>query len=195
MKTKDYVKKYRLNESDKFDHKEFVSDLTFDFLTLLEVGKAKDNIKGYDNSVRAIRMKWEAINNKTVGQLPVKLWNYFYATVIAKMKEQLFPEIMKQRRLDAEERKRYKEQRQKYNNPFGGYNDFFFYSMLKSMLSVRMPVDSFNILGIPYDCTVDDVNSAYRKLVMEHHPDKGGKQDKFIEITEAKNKCLSYLNL
>jgi len=198
MKTKEYVKKYELNINSKFDHSEFISDLTFDFITLLEVGKAKENIKGYENSVRAIRMKWDAINNKTVGQLPDKLWNYFYATVIIKMKEQLFPEIIKARKEEYEERKRQKEERNRYEqrDPFGydpfGY-DAFFFSMLSNMLSKIKPTSSFDVLGLPIDATKEDVNSAYRKLAMKHHPDKGGKHDKFIEITEAKNKCLAYL--
>ena len=91
MKTKEYVNKYKLNESDKFNHSEFVSDLTIDFLTLLEVGKAQYNLKGFDNAVRAIKMKFDAINNKTVGCIHEKLWNYFFATVIVKIREELFP--------------------------------------------------------------------------------------------------------
>jgi len=194
MKTKDYIKKYELNINDKFDHSEFVSDLTFDFITLLEVGKSRENIKGYDNSVRAIRMKWDAINNKTVGQLSDKLWNYFYATVIIKMKEQLFPEIIKARKEEYEERKRQREEWARQDDAFGFNYDSFFFSMMASMLSKRKPTSSFQVLELSTDATKEEVNSAYRKLSMKHHPDKGGKQDKFIEITEAKNKCLAYLN-
>jgi len=98
MKTKEYVNKYRLNENDKFNHSDFVYDLTHDFVTLLETtrdSERKINSKGFWNTVRAIRMKWDAINNKTLGQLSDKLWNYFYATVVCKMKVKLFPEEVK----------------------------------------------------------------------------------------------------
>lgn len=50
MKTKEYVLKYKLNESSKFNHKDFISDITFDFISLLEVGNATKNIKGLNNS-------------------------------------------------------------------------------------------------------------------------------------------------
>ena len=42
--------------------------------------------------------------------------------------------------------------------------------------------------------TKEDVQKAYRSLSMQHHPDKGGDNNKFIQITEAKNKCLAFLS-
>jgi hypothetical protein len=191
MKTKEYIKKYELNKNDKFNHKEFISDLTFDFITLLEVGKAKENIKGFENAVRAIRMKWDSINNKTIGQLPEKLWKYFFATVIAKMREQLFPELIKARKEESEQRKRIREERKRNDE---AWDNFFFFSLMSDLFSQRKPVSSFQTLGVSLDCTKEEVQSAYRTLSKKHHPDMGGKHDKFIEITEAKNKCLAYLN-
>jgi hypothetical protein len=73
MKPLDYVKKYNLDKGDKFNHNSFVADLAIDFQTLLQVGKGDQNIKGFENAVRAIRMKWDGINNKTLGNLPDKL--------------------------------------------------------------------------------------------------------------------------
>jgi len=55
------------------------------------------------------------------------------------------------------------------------------------------PSEAFQILELKIESTIDDVKAAYRKLSMVHHPDKGGSQEKFIELTEAKNKCLTYL--
>ena len=198
MKTKEYVKKYELNINSKFDHTEFISDLTFDFITLLEVGKSKENIKGFDNTVRAIRMKWDAINNKTIGQLPDKLWSYFWATVIVKMKEQLFPEVIKRQNEERAEKKRQHEEykkwkKQEFGSGFSDYNAFF-QMMMAKMMSKLKPTSSFEKLELSDTATIEEVQSSYRKLSMKHHPDKGGKQDKFIEITEAKNKCLAYLN-
>ena len=55
----------------------------------------------------------------------------------------------------------------------------------------------FESLGIPANdkVTESDVKEIYRKLSMKHHPDKGGIREKFIEITECKNKCLEYFKL
>jgi len=192
MNTKEYVTKYKLNVADnKFDHSAFVSDFTNDFITLLEVGNSTKNFKGYENAVRAIRMKWDAINNKTVGNLPDKLWNYFYATVIAKTKEELFPEeIAKQKEFNEQKRKEWEERKR-----FREREDSFFWSFLffGGAFKPQIPTDSFNVLGLPTNSTSEEVIKKYRELSIKHHPDKGGKNETFIEITEAKNKILSYL--
>lgn len=43
----------------------------------------------------------------------------------------------------------------------------------------------YDILGVNTQATDDEVKKAYRKLAMLHHPDKGGDEKKFKEITEA----------
>ncbi|HWZ28393.1 MAG TPA: DnaJ domain-containing protein, partial [Gemmatimonadales bacterium] len=52
-----------------------------------------------------------------------------------------------------------------------------------------MSAEFYKILGVSIDATADDVKRAYRKLAMEHHPDRnnGDKkaEEKFKEITEA----------
>jgi hypothetical protein len=90
MKTKDYVKKYKLDINEKFDHEEFIKDLTADFISLIDINKGKEQKKYFENSINDIRKKWSSINNKTSGQLPEKLWNYFYATVIVKLRDEYF---------------------------------------------------------------------------------------------------------
>lgn len=195
MKTKDYVKKYKLDQNDKFNHAEFTVNLTTDFMTLLEVGKAQNNIKGFDNAVRAIRMKFDAINNKTVGNIPEALWKYFYATVVVKLREELFPELMHKRREEAAQRKQEYEDRQRWTNFYDDLWDrAFFHNIVSKMLRNTIPESSFVALGLSSEASPEDVKSNYRSLSMQHHPDKGGKQDKFIEITEAKNACLAYLS-
>lgn len=201
MKTKDYLNKYQLETPtgvSKLNHNDFVADLTIDFMTLLEVGNSTKNIKGFENAVRAIRMKWDAVNSKTVGQLPDKLWNYFYAKVIMGYKEDLFPTEMAKRKQEAEDRKRRREWHNRmdeyaYNPFFGfGFNNLFA-SFLASLFKPIIPEDSYRILGIHHPATIDEVKEAYRIKALECHPDKGGSNDMFIAITEAKNKCLMYL--
>ena len=90
MKTKEYVKKYKLSESDKFNHADFCKDLEDDFNSLLTVGNTEVDIYSFNRAVNAVKVKFDAINNKTVGCIPITLWNFFYATVITPMKKKRF---------------------------------------------------------------------------------------------------------
>ncbi len=40
-------------------------------------------------------------------------------------------------------------------------------------------------LGVPKEASKDDIKKAFRKLSLEHHPDRGGDQEKFKEISNA----------
>ncbi len=40
-------------------------------------------------------------------------------------------------------------------------------------------------LGVRSDSSPDEIKKAYKKLAMEHHPDRGGDEARFKEITEA----------
>ena len=48
-----------------------------------------------------------------------------------------------------------------------------------------MRKDYYNILEIDKSASADDIKKSYRKLAMTHHPDKGGDEAKFKEISEA----------
>jgi molecular chaperone DnaJ len=48
-----------------------------------------------------------------------------------------------------------------------------------------MAKDYYNVLGVDKKATQDDIKTAFRKLAHKHHPDKGGTEEKFKEITEA----------
>jgi molecular chaperone DnaJ len=49
-----------------------------------------------------------------------------------------------------------------------------------------MSQDNFyNVLGVNENATQEEIKKAYRKLAVEHHPDKGGSEDKFKEISQA----------
>ena len=43
----------------------------------------------------------------------------------------------------------------------------------------------YKILGVSKDATSSEIKKAYRKLAVIHHPDKGGSEEKFKEITKA----------
>jgi molecular chaperone DnaJ len=43
----------------------------------------------------------------------------------------------------------------------------------------------YSILGVNENATQDEIKKVYRKLAVEHHPDKGGSEDTFKKISEA----------
>jgi molecular chaperone DnaJ len=48
-----------------------------------------------------------------------------------------------------------------------------------------MSKDYYKILGVSKNASQDEVKAAFRRLAIEHHPDKGGNAEKFKEINEA----------
>jgi len=46
-------------------------------------------------------------------------------------------------------------------------------------------MDPYKVLNIDKDSSNSDIKKAYRKLAMEHHPDKGGDPEKFKELSQA----------
>jgi len=45
--------------------------------------------------------------------------------------------------------------------------------------------DYYEILGVSKATSKDEIKKAYKKLALEHHPDKGGNAERFKEISEA----------
>jgi len=43
----------------------------------------------------------------------------------------------------------------------------------------------YDILGVSQNASTDEIKKAYRKQAMQHHPDKGGDETKFKEISNA----------
>jgi molecular chaperone DnaJ len=48
-----------------------------------------------------------------------------------------------------------------------------------------MAKNYYEVLGVDKKATTEDIKKAFRKLAQKHHPDKGGSEEKFKEITEA----------
>ncbi len=117
--------------------------LTSEFFAQLEYFKAENNIKGFDNALKVIRMKWDSISNKIPYGLPEKLWNYFFATVVAPARENLSPSEMERRRKEAAEKRAYYE-RQKALKREREEEDFE--AMSKSYSKVPMKKDQYLLI-------------------------------------------------
>lgn len=48
-----------------------------------------------------------------------------------------------------------------------------------------MSKDYYKILGVGKNATEEEIKKAFHKLAHQHHPDKGGEEEKFKEINEA----------
>ena len=44
-------------------------------------------------------------------------------------------------------------------------------------------------LGVPNEASKDDIKKAFRKLSLEHHPDRGGDQEKRLQERENRKPC------
>lgn len=213
MTIKEFLKKYNLERSNKIDRKEFIADFTNEFISHIESDKfASESLSAFNGIVNIMKQKFDALDRKTHYGLDEGIWRYWYAAVACKIREEYFPEEKKYREFKeaewkarmAEEhaekekwqkwQKWQKDQEAAWQAEFekrkAAYSDW-----LSTLLKISIkPISSFEALGLDVDATAEDVKKAYRELALKHHPDKGGSQQKFVEIAEAKNKCLSYLN-
>ena len=94
MKSKDYIKKYDLNNKDKFDHSSFVFDLTNDFNSTIEWYKSSGEYSEskFWQSVTELEDKYESIFTRCKASKPEKLWGYFRATIVKPTYFELFPD-------------------------------------------------------------------------------------------------------
>jgi curved DNA-binding protein CbpA len=44
--------------------------------------------------------------------------------------------------------------------------------------------DYYEVLGVNKNASADELKKAYRRAAVEHHPDRGGDEEKFKELSE-----------
>ena len=108
MKPRHYVKKYHLDESEHYDRRGFMVDFSSDFMATIEVAQSHTdfNLTHWDNLVKQMRSKFDGIVNKSKGtpESWEKTWKYFYATVVVKVRDQLFGEVIAKKKAAAKEK-------------------------------------------------------------------------------------------
>lgn len=52
---------------------------------------------------------------------------------------------------------------------------------------MKMAEDLYDILKVPRGCSPDELKKSYKKLCIQHHPDKGGDENEFKRVSEAYN--------
>jgi len=52
-------------------------------------------------------------------------------------------------------------------------------------MTMATKLDYYEVLGVDKDASADEVKKAYRRLAVQHHPDRGGDEAKFKEVSEA----------
>lgn len=194
MKPKEYVKKFKLDQEKVwFSHEEFIQDFTFDFMAQIQYHQTTKNwsYNVFQNIVTQTKDKFDQIGYKMPNQgLPESLWKYFYATVVAPTREKQFGEFVRQQKRQKAKEWARRNQWRTWQDEF--WNRFWTLDIFKT---IQCPTSEFQFLGLdPSSATEDEVKTIYRKMSFKCHPDHGGKQEDFINLTTAKDKCLLYIS-
>lgn len=57
-------------------------------------------------------------------------------------------------------------------------------------VALAAPEQWFQVLGVPAAATREDIETAFRRKAMEHHPDRGGDADQMARINQARQDGL-----
>jgi len=71
-----------------------------------------------------------------------------------------------------------------FGDPFAGFHGGFHERAARRPRNVDT-TKLYETLGVGKDASAKDIKKAYRKLAVQHHPDKGGDEHKFKEISAA----------
>lgn len=186
MTPENYKKKYFGKAVNSKTYEEIMLDFSNDFLVALHFGKG-NKIKGrFKDCLTIQRRKWSSIfrffpwcNN---------FWRTFLQKTVLNKFRELFPGsdtqwIEKLIKIEPEQdygaNKGYYQYQQQREN---------YYSFQKT--NFLDLTQDYKLLGLRTSATSDEVKRKFRILAFLNHPDKGGKHEDFIKITEAKDRIL-----
>ena len=108
MKANEYVKKYHIDTKKAFNYRLFCRDMGKDFGELLHsYGKEDFTEDKFEVIIKELKQKFDSINNKALYGVPIKIWNYFYATTISNKRRKMFPNSLKNKEKVKKYRKDY----------------------------------------------------------------------------------------
>jgi hypothetical protein len=202
MKVKEYVDLFKLKESKHFDRNVFVEYLESDFLKSLNQTQMSPVI--FTNKVSELKTKFDNIFNKcpVKTEETEKFWKYIYATKIIPVRSKLFPgdwkDVLHVYKMKTNPTYRQKYENWKFHKDQEEWFTKSFYEHFEQRLDLLnqllMHGNSDRVLleiPITKSLTENVIKSHYNELVKIHHPDKGGDNEYFIKITDAKNRLIA----
>lgn len=203
MKAKEYAAKY-FTEGADFSQRDYswgllLEDLKKDLQELLDKNKANDNLKGFDNAVNAIRMKFDSIARLSNGLVTEQLWKRFFAQTVAKMREELCPREFTARKQENQRKFEQRQERRAFEDDMEkmitqSHRDY----INNAIKTIMCPEKLFEVMGFegsPFNVTVDQVEEKYQEL-LEFLPRYQGNytQEQMLkELNECRDRCIKWI--
>ena len=165
----------------------------------------------FEKTIDDLKRKWDGVFNRSILKYEEheKFWKYFFATEVIPFRDSLFGDWKKAKHNyryhnDPDFKRRY--DCYQMHKEYEAYEESF-YQEASSNFWERM-LDAFknNFVNISEQLTLfgfkdavglteDMIQKRFRGLSQIHHPDKGGDNDTYIQIIEAKDDLLRYIRL
>lgn len=215
MKPKEYIRKYKLEETPFFNRNEFIDDIMDDFKTTLQ--NVKLSPQTFKNCVDMIEMKWKNIFNgsKVSKEAADKFWNYFYASSVISVRNMYFPNwkdaVLKHRiKNDPDFARRYecyqmnkRLEEWERESLSSMWEDLWKERMRQFREAIHSVVEQRNneikiakeFLGITETDELNEsvINTKYKQLAKMTHPDLGGDAKQFMVLKENRDLLLKTL--
>lgn len=92
LSTKEIVRIYNLDKSTNVDLNPFYNTLMEEFITRLVNNNGLVEYTKFNHSVTELKMKFEAIANKSIVVLTDEQWKFIYAAYISKLRDFIYPD-------------------------------------------------------------------------------------------------------
>lgn len=215
MKPKQYIEKFKLNDTPYFNRDSFCEDLMDDFKTML--GSVRLSVVTFENCVSQLNVKfWNIFNgSKVQREAAEKFWKFIFAAHIVPVRSLYFPDWKKAihdhryandpdfaRRYDTW--KMHKEYEDRFRSEFeenferrrasaesfweflrGGFRRFLESIDIPSQVEIQKAKGIFGFHEQETP-TKDQIKIKYRTMAKMTHPDLGNDSDAFLALADAK---------